>query len=228
MRRSVLLAGTVAATLLAALIPAGAATADVSTDGCGTSITMPSTIRITSYLMEVPASLHSNCSIGGASYDVVRQDGAWAYGLWYSIPGVQNWSLWSSDGPGYYRATGGDVWDLDFNSLDAPNSNTALAKYDHSLRWGTPHRSGGYVTLREYASRFSYSGDYGSGGYVAWRGATVLFQERTYGQWHTVKTVTANSSGVASATIHASRHYWRALVLGTSTIWGGKSGIHWA
>lgn len=227
MRRPILLAGAAITAVLAALLPAGIANASVSTDGCGTSVSMPSAVSITSSWMSIPATLRSSCAVDQATYDVTRSDHAWAYGLLWTTLGTQNWTLSSSDGPGYYTATGGSVW-AGYTSLQAPNSNTLLAKYAHALRWGTPHRSGGYVTLREYAQRFSYSGDYGFGGYVSWGGATVLFQERTYGQWHTVRTVRANSSGVASTTIYAGRHYWRALVLGTSTIWGGQSGIHWA
>ncbi|MGN6446143.1 hypothetical protein [Amnibacterium sp.] len=101
-------------------------------------------------------------------------------------------------------------------------SETFAVRLGSEVRFDRAHRSGHELTLRATAKHWVA----GTEKFAAWRSATVRFQEKVKGAWHTVKSARTNAEGVAAVTVKTGRHLWRAVVSGTTTVWTTRTGTH--
>jgi hypothetical protein len=95
-------------------------------------------------------------------------------------------------------------------------------RYGTELSWSSAsHRDGKSVTLTATVKH-----DNTKGKATVWSKAVVKFQEKVGSKWKTVKTDKSNSDGVASVTVKAGKHSWRAIVAVTKKYAADATGSH--
>jgi hypothetical protein len=104
---------------------------------------------------------------------------------------------------------------LDPSSGDYPYRGTRFYIRFGSHTWVQGYRSGNYVHLRAYVSRFNWNLNNGYGAYQPSKGRTVNFYEHTGGGWKPVGTgLTGADGNTAYISIYSpSRHWWGGKVL---------------
>jgi hypothetical protein len=91
-----------------------------------------------------------------------------------------------------------------------------------TISWQAPKAVRGHLQLSAEVSKVAAA----TGRDVALRSAVVRFQEKVGSVWKTRKTVKANPSGVAVASVARSKHLWRALLVPTRTVRGTRTHTH--
>jgi hypothetical protein len=238
-RIAALLAAT---TLTAGLAVAPEVSASAAPYDCHVQAVLPGTVRISS--TDVPLSLRAGDSEGcmeWGAWNILRfKDGpghsyeADAKASYVYVDSSDNgqWDLYtnlygSNGGPGTYAASYDDGYDLNSDPLDGYDSDFMTAKFASKIGGWSAHRHGSRVTLSAKVTRYTYTnGAYGTPGWGGWKAASVKFQYKSGGKWHTARTVHASKRGVATATTKRGRHVWRAVVAATGTTWGVATGNH--
>lgn len=125
---------------------------------------------------------------------------------------------------GSYEAAGTGAFDSNFNPL--PQANTYFAIKLGSRIIISGYRSGSYVYVRAYVTRFNPNVNFGLGGWVVSTGRYVSFYDHRTGGWHLDGHLATGRNGfTAYLRIHApGQQYFRAHVNPTGSIWGATSG----
>jgi hypothetical protein len=102
------------------------------------------------------------------------------------------------------------------------STRTVEVKYDSDLSLERADRHGKRVSLTAEATRTTRSG----ASSTPWKRVEVDFQKRVGTTWVTVATDETDARGVATATVRADAHVWRAVVDGTATVFGSRTKAH--
>jgi len=214
--------------LAAATVAAGVLVAPLSAahaDSCMSTITLPDvTVTQSSPGMFDWVSAHwaQPCGNTSAQWNAQhdadgRIKGSWRFAA--TAPD-QAWPMPYGDSSylGLYNTI------LDPSSGDYPYRGTQFYIRFGSHTWVQGYRSGNYVHLRGYVSRFNWNLNKGYGAYQPSEGRTVNFYEHTGGAWKPVGTVLTGSNGyTAYISIYSpSGHWWGDKVLANTWLAGAR------
>jgi hypothetical protein len=219
-----MLGSTVAATALAAGIvvaPLSAAQAD----SCVSTITVPDvTVTQSSPGMFDWVNAHwaRPCGNTSAKWNAQSNTNGQIKGSWLFTDTApdQAWPLPYGDNSylGVYNTI------LDPSSGDYGYRGGQFAVRFGSRIWVQGYRSGNYVHLRGYVSRFNWHLNNGYGRYQPSKGRTVIFYEHTGGTWKSVGTRLTGSNGYTAyiSVYSPPGHWWGDKVLANTWLAGAR------
>jgi hypothetical protein len=199
------------ATLALASVPLALSSPAAQAADCNLSV--PSSVRIAQYVQ--PISLRSNCTYAAAWGSQDQTD----Y-VYFADFSVAPWVV-------YYDHRLGKVTWGPYYAYDADHNDLSQNQPITDVRLGSTaalytSRSGQYVTLTAYASRFTSS----TGQWIRWGKSFGYLQYYSSShKWVTFKNAYPNASGVYSYRVHVPYgQSYRFVLSSISTVWGSTSG----
>jgi hypothetical protein len=228
-RMSLAVVASLFATAVLAVVPAVTSPASASTPACPVAVTHPN-ISIYQESHYVSYAITQTCggALDSAGWEMVGP-GGWDDTSIFYPGGLYNtfYGWYEGKHLGKYTLYPLGAYDTSYNTL--PQATETFYVKIASRVSLSGYRSGVYVYVHAYVSRYNPDANYGLGGWTPSSGRYVTFQQLYSGSWHNIATKTTGSNGWTSyQRVYAPTHrYFVSWVSQNAYRWNATSNRIW-